>query len=516
MKEKEIVSFSHIKAKAFFMEGCNYCNIDLPKYFKVDHLLKRIEQELKTDRINNFYAIDTITHKSIFPNDFENVNYKLFGNKDGELAWRRYELIHPALYVDLVNLITTKENWKIIQKRFDDFKNTAVTCVSIPIVRSNKKSHKAEQVLKWWEDIEQKALELGLEYGYVYDADIADCYGSIYTHFISHALHGMEEARKDRNNNELLGSKIDRGIQAMQYRQTNGIPQGSTLSDFIAEIVLGYSDELLSKRIENIDKSEFKILRYRDDYKIFTNRPDIGKEILRDLSQTLAYLGMRLNSSKTRENSDPIIASVKEDKIDELFIPVRHDNYSKWLMQIYASTNKHPNSGKAARQLNVFHEALNARRKKKDKLKKYENPVVMISIISNLAIKNPKYYNWCAAIISILLEYCQKENRKNIAEKVTKKFEHVPNVGLLDIWLQRVTFVNDPTKEYNEKICKLVSIDNYPGNKNIWNSQWLTKKIEKIINETRVIDKKELIRLKPVIGRDETDLFRNIYDAQAI
>jgi hypothetical protein len=244
------------------------------------------------------------------------------------------------------------------------------------------------------------------------------------------------------------------------------------------------------------------------------NRPDIGKEILKLLSLTLADLGMRLNSSKTKENSDPIIASVKEDKIDELFVPAKqkNDNYSKWLMQIYASVNRHPNSGKAARQLNLFHEALNKRIKKKNKLKKYENPIVMISMATNLAIKNPKYYNWCAAIISILLEYCAKSDRKMIADKVANRFKNVPNVGLLDIWLQRVTFVNDPDKVYGDNICKLVKIDNYPGNENIWESQWLVEKLRKIVNETRIISRAELKRLKPVVGRDETDLFRNIYN----
>lgn len=39
----------------------------------------------------------------------------------------------------------------------------------------------------------------------------------------------------------------------MQYGQTNGIPQGSVLFDFIAEIVLGYADLLL---YEDLQKKE--------------------------------------------------------------------------------------------------------------------------------------------------------------------------------------------------------------------------------------------------------------------
>ncbi len=45
--------------------------------------------------------------------------------------------------------------------------------------------------------------------------------------------------------------------------------------DFIAEIVLGYSDHMLSKKIETED---FTIIRYRDDYRIFVHNPEDGKK----------------------------------------------------------------------------------------------------------------------------------------------------------------------------------------------------------------------------------------------
>jgi hypothetical protein len=53
------------------------------------------------------------------------------------------------------------------------------------------------------------------------------------------------------------------------YGQTNGIPQGSVLMDFIAEMVLGYIDERLSQCLDK--KMDYRIIRYRDDYRIFTN-----------------------------------------------------------------------------------------------------------------------------------------------------------------------------------------------------------------------------------------------------
>ena len=89
---------------------------------------------------------------------------------------------------------------------------------------------------------------LSLEYDYVFDTDVADCYGSIYTHSIAWAVESktITKSQHGRNNKSLLGNIIDASIRNAQYKQTNGIPQGSVLMDFIAEIVSGYIDRILS------------------------------------------------------------------------------------------------------------------------------------------------------------------------------------------------------------------------------------------------------------------------------
>lgn len=506
---KTVIDLDHLKARSFFLEGNNYCNFDIPKYFKFDDLLNKLSLKLGDAELSNFYFKDH-SGRVIFPNDIVNANYRILGNKDGQFAWRPFELIHPALYVYLVHLITKEKNWKFVQNRFKSYKNSAVICKSIPVVSTTKKSHRAEQVLQWWEGMEQESVSFGLEYNYVLDADVTDCYGSIYTHSISWALHGKLAARQDRRSHKLLGSKIDSCMQAMHYRQTNGIPQGNTVSDFIAEMVLGYADELLTEKIKACKKKDYKILRYRDDYRIFTNKPDIGRFILKSLSETLSELGMRLNTAKTKEATDPILASIKEDKIDELFIPAKKNNFSKWLVQIYATVYKHPNSGKAARQLNVYHDELLNKQQEGKKLKTYEKPDVMISMIINMAIKNPRYYNWTMAIASILLEYCPKRKKVQLTNKIMEKFKLIPNTGLLDLWLQRITFPNMPDKQFAEPICKLVTLGVYPGNNKVWPSSWLTSDMEKIVIKTRIVDRSELRKLKPVITRDETDMFHPI------
>ena len=97
-----------------------------------------------------------------------------------------------------------------------------------------------------------------MDYKFSYDTDIADCYGSLYTHSIAWAIETIGIAKKQRDG-KLLGNTIDAHIRNMQYGQTNGIPQGSVLMDFIAEIILGYMDELLAAEISKNKIKESEI-----------------------------------------------------------------------------------------------------------------------------------------------------------------------------------------------------------------------------------------------------------------
>lgn len=95
--------------------------------------------------------------------------------------------------------ITKTSNWKFLIKRFKEFENPNCEVVSIPMIKDAKdKSIMATTIKSWWEHIEQKSVELSLEYKYIFITDITNCYGSIYTHSISWALHGMEYSKEHR------------------------------------------------------------------------------------------------------------------------------------------------------------------------------------------------------------------------------------------------------------------------------------------------------------------------------
>ncbi len=88
--------------------------------------------------------------------------------------------------------------------------------------------------------------------------------------------------------------------------------------DFIAEIVLGYVDDLVDKEIKNDsprDDPDFKILRYRDDYRIFANSDECAEQILKIVSDKLRSVGMKLGLAKTKLMTNVVEGSIKPDKL---------------------------------------------------------------------------------------------------------------------------------------------------------------------------------------------------------
>ena len=495
-----ILELNHENAKDLFLTGENYCSLELPKYFKFSDLLKTISEKLGARNLSDYYANrkdKDDKNKTCRPESFEDVNYKLLNNKNGEYAWRLLQLIHPALYVALVHEMTKEKNWNFILEKFKDFQEGVVECASLPVIKSEEQeSSKATQILTWWEKVEQKSLTFSLEYEYLFHADIVDCYGSIYTHSITWALHAKEEAKKseNRNNQKLLGNVIDKNLRGMQNGQTNGIPQGSVLMDFIAEIVLGYTDQKLSDKLEDITEEEYKIIRYRDDYRVFVNNPETGKEIIKQLTNVLSEMGMRLNTEKTKYLDDVIIGSIKPDKLFWIAHGNVKRNLEKNLLMIYDLSKKYPNSGVLIKELQRFY-------KKIEKRKKLENSDVLISISVNIAFKNPRTYPVVSAILSKLLEL--SEDSAEIINKIIKKFKKLPNTEHLDLWLQRITLKIEGDFLYQGKLCKKVA-----GNDiEIWCSDWLKDDFKKIISSGVIIDQKEIDEMKPVIESEEVAVF---------
>lgn len=484
---------SHKEAEEFFLKDKSYCSIDLPDYFSFSKLLTDISDAI--DEIKNGGTnISSFYDKKKLKNT-EKVNHTLFANKDGKLSWRPLQIIHPFLYVLLVKEITEGANWQKLRSRFGTFqRNDKIKCFSIPVEDMNKKSDKAEQILQWLENMEQESINQSLDYKFSYDTDIADCYGSIYTHSIAWAIETIDIAKAQRDGN-LLGNKIDTHIRNMQYGQTNGIPQGSVLMDFIAEIILGYIDEQLTDEINKNNIADYKIFRYRDDYKIFVNTPNDGEMILRLLSEVMVDFGLKLNSSKTRENKNIISSSVKPDKLSWFQINQGNLTLQKQFLLIHKHSIQYPNSGSIVRVLTELNK----------KISNKEDSTQIISITVDIMLNNPRTIPICCSIISKILKNTDEGIKLSISEKIYNRFMDTSNSELAQIWLQRMLKGSVDKFHFKEALCSIVKGENIE----IWDNSWFNgdNNIKKLILPASIFDKTIFDEKDEVIKESEVSLF---------
>ena len=489
---KSILSFNNEEAQRYFLMSENYSTLELPRYFDFDAIIKQATSMCRGKTLQQLVKNSNL--KDYGPWNFENVNYHMFNNKRAKYSWRKIELIHPILYVDLVNIITQKENWDFIKARFNEFaSNKKIICCSLPISNNNKR----ETILNWWNSFEQRSIACGLDYMYLGKTDIESCYPSIYTHSIAWALNTKESAKLDHSD-KLLGNVIDKRIQGMQYGQTNGIPQGSVLMDFIAEMVLGYGDQLLSKRLKNAD-FDYKILRYRDDYRIFARDVSSVKTIVRELAEVLSELNLNINANKTSIGDDIVLDSIKPDKRYRISVaPDTGQSLQRKLMDIYDISKKFPDSGIIKRELAQLYKQYFSNMTHRPN--SYEQ---IISIIVELMRNNPSAIGICSAMIGTLLSRLSENAKKRYIERIYLKFVEEPFSDYLDIWMQRITLVDDRDHAYNCTLCRKIYEDI-----SLWNSDWLNHQLD----ESVIVNKDKLNNISPVMTAEEVDSFTLGYD----
>ena len=168
--------------------------------------------------------------------------------------------------------------------------------------------------------------------------------------------------------------------------------------DLIAEMVLGYADAELELKVRTQGIEDYQILRYRDDYRIFTNDSSDADYILKALAEVAIELGLKLNASKTERSEQVITSSVKRDKLAWVFRRQWDRDLQKNLFIIHDHSLQHSNSGTLVRALRRFYGRLR-------KVKSESRAMQMISIVVDIAYRNPRVYPASTAILSKLLTF---------------------------------------------------------------------------------------------------------------
>lgn len=489
-----IIDLSHTEAKKQLLKGESYFNSDLPKYISFEPILNKVDKCLSGGVFNPFKSKD--------PADIPGVNYSFLSNKDGRFAWRPYELMHPAIYVSLVNTICDEKNWKKLRKRFAEFSGGVVECTSIPVISETDDTNKAIQIHNWWQKVEQKSLVYSLEFTHLLHTDVTDCYGSLYTHSIAWAVEGLSAAKSQRNDKSTLGNKIDSHVRAGRFGQSNGISQGSVLMDFIAELVLGFIDLQINEVIDN--SLDVRILRYRDDYRIFANSDSDAEKVLQIVSDELRSVGMKLGVAKTSICQNIVEGSIKSDKlagIDLQDLGISNaKTLQKQLLRLHTFGRRFPNSGALRRLICEFHENLYSLDSDVEDLE------VQVAIATDIAYESPSTFPAIAGILSHLISIAKKDKQVVLWNKVCQKMKQVPYSGFTEVWLQRIArpelmqlgFIS------KEPLCQIVDgVDSQ-----LWNSEWISGDKLKNCLKSKNLIVKDAKDSPSIIQIDEVQIFK--------
>ena len=513
---REILGLTKEEAFEFFVSSESYLTLPLPSYFDFKPTLDFVKSVDET--IGAATAFEAFKEVQVKPNSAqktEGVNHIVLTNKDGRLAFRRISITNPYVYYFLVKTITEEENWKLLQERFDEFKRAAdfVHVSSLPRIKGHKdKSNIGASIASWWQGLEQESIRKSLEYNYCFQTDISNCYPSIYLHSISWAIYGIEETKRRLTASYpqrelMLGTQIERYLQAMQYQETVGIPLGSTVYDFIAEIVLGYIDDLFAEKVKK-EGLRIEVLRYRDDYRIFSNSAEDLNLAIICLQQTLARFKLNINPSKTEIKKDLILGMLKEDKVETIYRVNNKRGLQNMLLQILALSRDFPNSGSVATRLTnilYFCERCGESIKNKNKLK------TIIAIAIEIGLRNLKFFHIAAAVIGYFFDQLDDIGEKeDIFRQIKRKIAQIPNIGYVEIWLQRMIIkLNDEklTSDFQEPLCKLLTDSTI----RIWETSWVKNCYTKNFPWEKIFSEEACANLPNSIKSDEVTIFRDPY-----
>ena len=551
---RNILSLNHDEAMDFFMKSEQYHGFELPEYFTFDEVLKYVREKVRT------IPYEECLQKGVSPDSLSDVNLDILLNKDGRYAVRPIILANPFLYYFLVREVCCESNWQVIKDLFEKFNVPHITSCAIPIIPNKKEPfHKATTINNWWNSMEQRSIELSLEYRYMFVTDITNCYGSVNPQTFDWAFT-LKGTSLETEGESTIAKNIQKYLCAFQQGRNIGIPQGSSIFDFVGEIVLGYSDLLLhealqakAKEYEEQGKTfpPYEIIRYRDDYRIFCSNREALEDISYILQQVLERLNFRMNSQKTKISDSIVTDAVKSDKLAYIYNTpifnkkgVDFDSYEKHLLFILMFARQYSDSGSIKTMLSDIDKRLEEWLHPQDKKKETESVLwgdvdlsddghlvktdrkkaqkpyyipggsvrAMSAICIQIALENVGCAHYALRIISRMIDSLKDMSEKqSIINLVYNKLCNQPNSDYNQLWLQNMTYTQDKkngTSPYTLRLCQLAAGKAVDP---LWNNDWLKPELATSFPYDSVVDGETLKKVTPVITFRETRRYEELY-----
>lgn len=523
---KNILSLSSEEALDFFMKSEQYHGFELPEYFDFDTVLAYVKESIGDKQYE-----DCLTNE--LPDNLPNVNLDILLNKDGRYAVRPLILANPFLYYFLAREMCCQSGWGAIQECFKAYTVDHIISCALPVIPEKVEPfHKSTTILSWWNSFEQRSIELSLEYRYMFVTDITNCYGSINPQSIEWALT-CKNTKHEKNKNHQLANNIQKYLRALQHGHNIGIPQGSAIFDFVAEILLGYSDLLLHEALKKRKIKGYEIIRYRDDYRVFCNDKDTLEQISYILQRVLESLNFRMNSQKTKISDSIVMDAIKPDKLFYIYNTpifnkkgVDFDSFEKHLLFILMYGHQYPNSGQLKTLLSDIDKRIEKHlipKKKeeefidleKDKVVKktitYRRELTggsvraMSAVLTQVALENVAVCHYALRVISRMVDSLKDmKEKRDIISMVYDKLCKQHNSDYNQLWLQNITYTQDKKRKkspYTMRLCQLVvGISDEP----LWNNDWLKNDLIQNLPYDSFVNKETLKKVTPVITFRET------------
>lgn len=158
------------------------------------------------------------------------------------------------------------------------------------------------------------------KYKYYAKLDYKACFDSIYTHAFTWIIERNVVDAKDACNSHLFVT-IDRILQNINGRSSNGIVVGPEFSRMMAEVLLQHIDSVISVSLskENIIYNvDYVAFRYVDDIFLFANQPQVIEQILSKYKMIGERYLLRLNELKLTKGSTPCLPKEWLEKTRQL------------------------------------------------------------------------------------------------------------------------------------------------------------------------------------------------------
>lgn len=210
----------------------------------------------------------------------------------------------PFAYANQAKSLSS--NWHLLQNHFQNKTLNDLFKVSrIHLRKLHGKPELFEMNYKNFSKDGEPEQDIVIKNKYVALADISNCFPSIYSHSISWALVGKNEAKQKSKTSDKHEwyNQLDFYTRNLKHGETNGLLIGPHSSNLISEIILISVDNELTSH-------GFKFVRNIDDYTCYVETYEEAERFFMCLSEELKKYELTLNNKKSKIIPLPL-ASVK-------------------------------------------------------------------------------------------------------------------------------------------------------------------------------------------------------------